>query len=361
MIRTTTPATRPPRPSATVPGADGRRAVPEAFVRARAAVEPELRRLVGALAPEVRRVVAYHLGFADADGRAITDGGGKAARPALAVLSAEAAGAVRPEEVALPGAVAVELIHNFSLLHDDVMDRDLERRHRPTAWSVFGVGPAIIAGDALQTLAHQVLLAGDERFGRRAGARLAAATARMIAGQGQDLAFESRPEVSYAECLEMSENKTGALLGFATSAGAILAGGDQRLIDGLEAFGVHLGVAYQAVDDLLGLWGSPEVTGKPAGNDLRRGKKTLPTTAALGSGTPAGHRLARLLAAGEVRDGDVAVGLRLIEDAGGRDRAAREADARVAMAVDALDRGRVDGPARRGLLEVATFVVGRDF
>src|SRR5207237_55659 len=83
---------------------------------------PELRRLVGALAPEVRRVVAYHLGFADADGRAITDGGGKAARPALAVLSAEAAGAVRPEEVALPGAVAVELIHNFSLLHDDVVD-----------------------------------------------------------------------------------------------------------------------------------------------------------------------------------------------------------------------------------------------
>src|SRR5207244_7030241 len=165
---------------------------------------------------------------------------------------------------------------------------------------------------------------------RRAGARLAAATARMIAGQGQDLAFESRPAVSYAECLEMSENKTSALLGFATSAGAILAGGDQRLIDGLEAFGVHLGVAYQAVDDLLGLWGSPEVTGKPAGNDLRRGKKTLPLTAALGSGTPAGQRLARLMALGEVRDDDVGMALRLLEEAGGRDRRADGADAHVA-------------------------------
>jgi geranylgeranyl diphosphate synthase type I len=322
-----------------------------------------MRRLVNALTPEVRRVAAYHLGFADAAGRPCPDGAGKAARPALVLLSARASGLTEPEAgaVALPGAMAVELVHNYSLLHDDVMDGDLERRHRPTAWSVFGVGPAIVAGDALQTLAHQVLLDVPASDGVRAGSALATATARMIAGQAQDLAFESRQNVSYAECLEMSENKTGALLGFAASVGALLAGADDRLVSGLEAFGVHLGLAYQAVDDLLGLWGSPDVTGKPAGNDLRRAKKTLPIVAALGSGTPAGARLARLLVAGGVLDDDVEPALRLIDQAGGRRRALDEADGRMALAVGALRRSGAAPDARRGLEEIASFVTGRDF
>jgi geranylgeranyl diphosphate synthase type I len=359
VIRTasTHSATGPDGPA----GADGRepRPVPSAFDRARRVVEPSMRRLVDTLAPEVRVVAAYHLGFADADGNHRPEGAGKAARPALALLSAQAYGV--PETVAVPGAVAVELVHNFSLLHDDVMDGDPERRHRPTAWSVFGVGAAIVAGDALATLAQQVLLDVRGLEGVRAGSSLAAATARMIAGQAQDLAFESRSDVSYAECLAMSGNKTGAILGFAASVGAILAGAGDRLIRGLEAFGVHLGLAYQAVDDLLGLWGSPEVTGKPAGNDLRRGKKTLPIVAAVGSGSQAGARLAQLLEGGGVRDRDVEPALRLIDEAGGRQRALHEAEGRMAMAVDALRRSGAATEGRRGLEEVASFVTGREF
>jgi geranylgeranyl diphosphate synthase type I len=339
---------------------------PPVFARARAATDPVTRRLLEGLDPEIRRVASFHLGYTDARGGARTEGAGKAARPALAIVSAEAVGA--RADVAVPGAVAVELVHNFSLLHDDVMDGDLERRHRPTAWALLGVGAAIVAGDALVTLAHQALL--DPPTPERVGASvaLARATGRMIAGQARDLAFESRFDVTYDECLAMCEDKTGALLACAASIGAILAGGPERTVAALHAFGMHLGAAYQAIDDLLGLWGAPEVTGKPCGNDLLRGKKTLPVVAALTSGTAAGHELARILAGGEGwpaehRDGPEA-GLRealaLVEEAGGRDRAAREADHRAGMAVGALDGADVDGSARSCLLGLAAFVTGRE-
>src|SRR5438105_1971211 len=130
--------------------------MPDVLRRARSAVGPEIERWLSRLAPPVRLVAEYHLGFADPSGRPTSGNGGKAVRPALALLCAEATGA--DAATALPGAVAVELVHNFSLLHDDVMDRDRERRHRLTAWALFGESGAILAGDALLNLAHQALL-----------------------------------------------------------------------------------------------------------------------------------------------------------------------------------------------------------
>ena len=118
-------------------------------------VDPALVATLQRLHPDLRRAAEYHLGYVEADGTPAA-GGGKGVRPALALLSAEAVGA--HAEVAVPGAVAVELMHDFSLLHDDIIDGDRERRHRPTVWALFGVGQAILVGDALQTLAHQVLL-----------------------------------------------------------------------------------------------------------------------------------------------------------------------------------------------------------
>src|SRR5439155_24163222 len=128
--------------------------------------------------------IRYHLGYADADGTPVAAGGGKGVRPALAVLSAEAAGA--DAGVGVPGAVAVELVHNFSLMHDDVVDGDRERRHRPTVWALFGMGEAIIAGDALQTLAVEVLLDTGGRAAPRAAASLVRTTQAMIACQESD-------------------------------------------------------------------------------------------------------------------------------------------------------------------------------
>ena len=334
------------------------RAVPETLAATRALVEPAIRSALDRLAPDIHRVALYHFGFADSDGRPGRGAGGKALRPALALLSAEAAGA-EPEQ-AIPGAVAVELVHNYSLIHDDVMDRDRERRHRPTVWALFGVGPAIVAGDALANLAQETLLERATSGRVRAAAALAGAAARMIAGQAQDLAFESRVDVSIPECLEMEANKTGALLSCASSIGAILAGGDDRVVSSLAEFGLRLGLAFQAIDDILGIWGHPEVTGKPVGSDLRQHKQTLPVVAALCSGTRAGTRLASMLSNGSLSDQAVAEATSLVEEAGGRVRALAEADADIEAAREALDRARIPSDTRARFLELADFITTRN-
>src|SRR5207245_901889 len=130
--------------------------LPGALVRTRAAVSGGLRRAVDRLSPPIDRVVAYHLGWRDPDGHEVGADGGKAIRPAIALLAGEAVGGSASS--ALAGAVALELVHNYSLIHDDVMDGDRERRHRPTVWALFGIGQAIVAGDAIVALAQQLLL-----------------------------------------------------------------------------------------------------------------------------------------------------------------------------------------------------------
>jgi geranylgeranyl diphosphate synthase type I len=335
------------------------RAAPPALLRARRLLDPALRERVGLLPPGVRRVVAYHLGYTDADGRPAEGDGGKAVRPALAFLSAEAVGA--PAEVALPGAVAVELVHNFSLLHDDVMDHDLERRHRPTAWALFGMGQAIVTGDALMIEAITTLLDPPTPERTRATAALTSATARMIAGQAQDLSFASRLDVSTEECVAMCANKTGALLSCAASIGAILAGADEGAVAALAAFGLHLGLAFQAIDDLLGIWGQPEATGKPVAGDLREHKKTLPVVIALSSTGPDRDRLETLLSNGALTDETVAMAADLVDRCGGRDECLREAERQTDLALRALDQAPFDAAARGQLAEVGAFVTARDF
>jgi geranylgeranyl diphosphate synthase type I len=311
------------------------------------------------LAPEVRPVVEHHLGWVDGAGRVASAGSeGKALRATLALLSAEAVGA--PSAVAVPGAVAVELVHNFSLLHDDVMDGDRERRHRPAAWVQFGVGPAICAGDALLALAHEVLVdrPGDER--RRASLALSKATGAMIAGQGQDLALERRLDTSVARYLSMAAAKTGALLGCSASIGALLAGAGHGPVAALARFGCRLGLAFQITDDILGVWGRTEVTGKPVGSDIRAGKASLPIVLALGSERPEAAKLRRVLA-GEVRDDKaVARATALIDSSGARQVAGEEAGRQVSGALECLDTITVPDAVRARLVEVAGFVVERE-
>src|SRR5215468_11267291 len=185
--------------------------MPAGVATARDLVGPALAHAVERMSPDVREVAAYHLGLsplpAPGDGSAAAlpppangkpGGGGKALRPALALLSARAAMAA-PER-GVPAAVAVELVHNFSLLHDDIMDGDTERRHRPTAWTVYGVGAAILAGDAMLALAQDILLEDKAPQSLWAARCLSAAVQRLIAGQGADLAFEQRDDVTLAEC-----------------------------------------------------------------------------------------------------------------------------------------------------------------
>lgn len=290
--------------------------------------------VVSRLDPATRRLCSYHLGFTDEHGRPDRPSG-KGVRPLLTLLSTRAAGASARSGV--PAAVAVELVHNFSLLHDDVMDGDTERRHKPTAWAAFGRSEAILAGDALLVLASEVLAESGAAAATSAIRCLHAATRRLIAGQMADLAFESRRDVTVAECLGMAQDKTGALLSCAASLGAVLAGGPAEVTLGLSEFGDHLGLAFQLEDDLLGIWGDPAVTGKPIRSDLRSAKKSLPVVAALGSGTSAGGRLAEHYPTSGQRTEEQLVEMaRLIEAAGGRQWARDVADHELSCALDAL-------------------------
>lgn len=332
--------------------------------RGRTLATPVLRAAVDRLAPPMDTVAAYHFGWIDAAGNPAAGDGGKAVRPALAVLSAEVTGAA--PEVGVPGAVAVELVHNFSLLHDDLMDGDEQRRHRDTVWKVHGPAQAILVGDALFALGNEVLLELGTVEAGRATRRLTTATRALIDGQAQDISYEHRDRVSVEECLEMEGNKTGALLACASSIGAVLGGADDRTADALERYGYHLGLAFQAVDDLLGIWGDPESTGKQTWSDLRQRKKSLPVVAALAAGGPASERLGEILAAdakssdfAAFSEEEFAARAALIEEAGGREWTADEARRQHTVAIEALHAVDMSDRVRDAFTALADFVVVR--
>jgi geranylgeranyl diphosphate synthase type I len=309
-------------------------------------VESALRESVERLSPALQPPVVHHLA-----------GAGKGVRAALTLLSATATDAA--EETAVVGAVAVELVHNFSLIHDDVIDGDHERHHRSTVWSEFGIGQAIIAGDALATLALQVLLEEPTPERVHAARCLADATSAMIAGQADDMAFESRPTVTVDECLAMVRGKTSALFSCAASLGAILGGADEEVVAALAAYGSHLGMAFQAVDDVLGIWGEPTRTGKPVGSDLVAQKKSLPVALALARSDGTASELGRLLH-GEMSPDDVERAGVVLTLCGAQEETMDLADAHLEDALAALDRVPLASGPKSDLVALARFVTERD-
>lgn len=322
-------------------------------------IDPALRAAVDTLPASMRRITGYHLGWWDEQSRPSGADGGKAVRPALALLAADAVGGA--PTVAVPAAVAVELVHNFSLLHDDVMDGDHTRRHRPTAWSVFGPGAAILAGDALLTLAYDVLAASGHPAAGEGMRTLSTAVLDLLDGQNADLAFEARGDVDLPECLRMAEGKTGALQGCACALGALFGGGNREQVEHLRSFGAHLGLAFQHVDDLLGIWGDPAVTGKPVHSDLSSRKKSLPVVAALTGGSAAGRELAALYLREEPLSGtDLVHAAELIDVAGGRAWSQAQADDLLAQALGDLQSAAPTARAAAELGALARLVTRRD-
>ncbi|GAA2244044.1 polyprenyl synthetase [Streptomyces ruber] len=326
--------------------------------RARASVDPELRRAVESLPGAMRRIARYHFGWEHVDGTPAAGNGGKAIRPALVLSAVAALGG--PQPAAVPAAAAVELVHNFTLLHDDVMDRDVTRRHRATVWTVFGDADAILTGDALQALAQRLLAEDPHPASAAAAARLAACVIELCAGQQVDtaLARSGPDEVTLDEVLAMAEAKTGALLGCACAVGGLYAGAAAEDVDALDAFGREAGLAFQLIDDVIGIWGDPGRTGKPAGADLAARKKSLPVVAALTSGTPAADELAALYRL-PYEEGDLERTVLAVERAGGRDWAQSQAADRMAHAMHELSRAVSDPEAAGELLALAEFVTRR--
>ncbi|MGW1611304.1 family 2 encapsulin nanocompartment cargo protein polyprenyl transferase [Streptomyces sp. NPDC002285] len=336
---------------------------PEAEVileRVRASVDPELRAAIASLPPSLRRIARYHFGWEHPDGTPAAGNAGKAIRPALVLTAAAALGGPGARATAVRAAVAVELVHNFTLLHDDVMDRDTTRRHRPTAWTVFGDADAILAGDALQALALRLLAEDPHPASAAAAARLADCVVELCAGQQADTAMEKLDpgEVGLDEVLAMAEAKTGALLGCACALGALYTSAADEDVAALDAFGREAGLAFQLIDDVIGIWGDPSHTGKPAGADLAARKKSLPVVAALTSGGPAAAELAALYEVPYAKE-DLERTALAVERAGGRDWAQTQAAERMARAMQELARAVPDPQEAGGLLALAEFVTRR--
>ncbi|WP_035853883.1 family 2 encapsulin nanocompartment cargo protein polyprenyl transferase [Kitasatospora azatica] len=362
--------------------------------RVRAVVDPALRAAVETMPESMARIAAYHFGWREADGSPATADPGKAIRPALVLAAAQACaagrGVPRPRPggtpntpavgasaasadtpaadvpavdnpAALAAAAAVELVHNFTLLHDDVIDRDETRRHRPTAWRVFGATEAILAGDALHSLALRTLAEDPHPAAAAAMRHLAQCVVELCAGQQADCAFEQRTTVSLAECLAMAEAKTGALLGSACAIGALYGGASTQVAQAMDAFGRQIGLAFQLIDDLIGIWGDPAVTGKPAGADLMVRKKSLPVVAALGSGTAAGAELAEIYAIDRpLTPAEVQRAADAVERAGGRAWAQGASCERMAAAIEHLAIAVPDPAATDDLLALAELVTRRN-
>ena len=328
--------------------------LPPTLPAARALVDPWLRGAVAGLAPSLREVAEHHFGWQGPAGGTT----GKALRPALTLLGARAAGAA--EEEAGPAAAAVELVHNFSLLHDDLMDGDETRHHRPTAWAAFGPARAILTGDALLALAHQLLLQRPVPWAWEVSRCLTEATAELISGQADDLEFEKRLDVSIDEYVEMARRKTAVLLSCSVRAGALVGGAPSAQVGALTRFGMHLGLAFQLVDDLLGIWGEPDHTGKPRRSDLRARKKNGPVVAALASGGPEADQLRDLLDRDSLeQEPELDLAAALVEGAGGREWAEAEADRHAALARAALAEAAAPPAVTRELTGLAVFVTTR--
>lgn len=295
------------------------------------ALEQELRASVvdtEAVEP-LYQMMRYHLGWIDTEGRPVSAPTGKRVRPAICLAVCEGYGA--NAAVALPAAAAIELLHNFTLIHDDIQDRSDERRHRTTVWKVWGEAQGITAGDAMHCIARLALLrtaalgVGVERV--LAAAKLLDETClRICEGQYLDIDFERRTEVTRTEYMVMIARKTAALVACSAKMGALLAGAGEEEQAKMWAFGNNLGLAYQVQDDILGIWGDPAVTGKPAADDIRAKKKTLPVIHVLEqAGSAERDRLLAIFARDALTEDDVQEALRLLDAAGARGFAEREA------------------------------------
>jgi geranylgeranyl diphosphate synthase, type I len=240
--------------------------------------------------------IQYHLGWVDANLVPTKNNMGKLLRPTLVLLAYETAGAGGRAnagqtgsaylERALPAAVAVEFTHNFTLVHDDIEDGDVERRHRPTLWTIWGVPQAINTGDGIHSLARLVLWdvlnhGVDGHTAIHLADLLDRASLTLTEGQHLDINFEERLNISIPMYLDMIRRKTAALIACSTEMGACLGTANQEIIHHLRNFGEASGLAFQIRDDLLGIWATRSESGKTPASDIYRRKKSLPIIHAL--------------------------------------------------------------------------------
>ncbi len=332
---------------------------PSLTARMLEAIERDLRQAVALLDAQhcsaMSEMIGFHFGWLEPGG----SGSGKRIRPLLTTLACAAVGGDWPRS--LPAASSVELIHNFSLVHDDIQDNSLERRGRPTLWARWGIPQALNTGDAMWSLAHLSLYRLRDRGTApeiilSVQQALDQACLHLTEGQHLDLAYETRPTVSVAEYMRMIEGKTAALISAAVRSGALIAGASADASSAFARFGRHLGLAFQILDDILGIWGTTSRTGKPAGDDLRARKKTLPIL----HGLEHSDEFRSLWNRKPPAANDIRAMAHALETAGSLDFARAAAEEHTTLALAALDDVRLEGEAGEDLSRLAQRLLQRD-
>jgi geranylgeranyl diphosphate synthase type I len=285
---------------------------------------------------------------------------GKRIRPILCLLTCAAAGGDWRQ--ALPAAAAVEILHNFSLIHDDIEDASLTRRGRTTMWQIWGQELAINSGDAMFALAHvalgRLLERGvDAATVVQALRRFDETSVRLTQGQHADMSFEKRDQVSVDEYIEMITGKTAVLLSLCAQLGALVAGSDAETVANYATFGRDLGLAFQVIDDILGIWGDEALTGKSAATDIATKKKTLPVL----YGLTQNGSLRQLYQQSEANEAFVQAVVTQLDKCGARDFANSKASTYSHSAVHHLEATNPTGPAAHALQQLTDMLLKRDF
>jgi geranylgeranyl diphosphate synthase type I len=327
------------------------------------AIETEMRDSVSAsgdaLAP-FYGMISYHLGWVNQSFSPGPQESGKRLRPLLCLLSCEACGGDWRQ--ALPAAASIELIHNFSLIHDDIEDNSQQRRHRPTIWSLWGEAQAINVGDGLFAVSRLAL----QRLGERGispekvlrAFRIVDQTCLdLTEGQYLDLAFEKEEVVTVEMYLDMIGKKTGTLMGCATQLGALLGTDDEGIIESYRSFGHQLGLLFQIVDDVLGIWGAGEATGKGVGEDIVNRKKSLPVVYAIQQS----DELREIYQQEQMGETEQQAVMETLDSLSARDYTQSMAGSHLALALDALAATGFQNHAQDSLREIARFLLDRQY
>ena len=338
--------------------------LPAVFVHYQAEIEAEIRSVLDERRSPLYDMMRYHFGWMDENGIQQHTSNGKAVRPTLCLVACRALDPSGDYKRALPAAAAVELVHNYSLIHDDIQDDDRERRHRPTVWSVWGKPQAINAGTAMRLLANTALRRLNVPFPKESCLHrlIDEATISLIEGQYLDISFEDRFDITVGDYCEMIGGKTGALFACSLQVGAELGTDNSASVDAFRQFGWYLGMAFQVRDDILGIWGLQEETGKPSCNDIRRRKKTLPVVHALEQATRSQrNELMSCYRSSFLEEDQVHRVLEVLESVGSLDAAQQMTSTYIDRANEALELLSLDPDSKRDLDEVVGFLGTRRF
>ena len=308
-------------------------------------------------------MMEYHLGWLDESLKPAKQYRGKRFRPTLCLLTYKALAGVYNK--ALPAAAAIELIHNFSLIHDDIEDMDEERRHRPTLWKLFGIPHAINAGDGMHVLANLAALrlreynVTDENI-VNVLAILNKTIMELCEGQYLDMSFEERMDIDVASYLDMISRKTAALIEASTYIGAILATRDEEVILHFRNFGRKIGIAFQIIDDIIGIW--EDKTGKPRASDIRNRKKTLPVIYAFDRASQADKKiLTETYAKERLTCEDVEKVLEILESTGAKEYTTKMAEKYESEALKELHAAGIKNEAVEKIEVLTEFLIRRKY